>query len=496
MNEKIMKPLSSNDALCKPNQKTAYIRSHTVHWQNPAPGYYYLEYSYNRRDWYQLNGGNAIALPAEGLLLIPELEQHEPDGADITIEQLQDLQRIYGAPEPVYLSEIEDISQTIKQNNGVRPSHIEVQYTNGAKEIRPLIWNGTAAAISAPSYPSPLIRHRADPYICRHTDGTYYFMGSYTDAGHNLDGRYQYLYLIIRSAATIAGLADQSGEYKEQIIWHREAINNGSGSPHLWAPELHFIHGKWYVYYTTTISEESSWRMRPHCLECQGDDPMTGRWIERGPVTTTVAGDIAFTDFSLDHTYFNHHGRDYLVWAQKTNNISDIFIAELANPWTICTPAVLLTHPEYNWEQHGFAVNEGASVIKHGGKIFMTFSASGTDATYCMGLLTADEDDDLLNPAAWVKCPHPVFQSSRQTSCYGPGHNSFVRSEDDVDDLIVYHARSDARYLGEEDYQPLYDAGRNAYIGKVFWNPDGTPSFSIPGAAITDNPENLLIQPE
>lgn len=490
MYEKTMRVLPISDALCNPHQATAYIRSYTTHWMVPDTNCYFLEYSYNRRDWYALNGGNPISLPTEGLSLSPNITEHNPEGEEIPLDNLKRLNKQYGAPEPVYLHKIENIHQYAD----APPNTLRVTYTNGMEEERPLDWDGKTAKIRIPSYPSPLIMHRADPYVYKHTDGFYYFMGSYTDPTHNLDGKYQYLYLILRRSKTIRGLSDNSNEYTERIIWERNAINNGTMSSHLWAPEIHFIQGKWYVYYTTTISEESPWKIRPHCLECQGNDPMTDTWINKGPVITTVKDDIAFTDFSLDHTYFNHKGIDYFVWAQKTNNISDIFIARLENPWTICTPSVLLTHPEYNWECHGFAVNEGPSVLKHGDKIFILFSASGTDATYCMGLLSADTDSNLLEASSWSKLPHPVFQSSSATNCYGPGHNSFTRSEDDTEDLFIYHGRSDARYLGEEDYQPLYDAGRNAYVGKVFWNPDGTPNFSVPGAPAATTPENLIIE--
>lgn len=49
------------------------------------------------------------------------------------------------------------------------------------------------------------------------------------------------------------------------------------------------------------------------------------------------------------------------------------------------------------------------------------------------------------------------------------------------------------RYLGEGDYQPLYDAGRNAYIGKVFWDEDGMPNFSVPGASLAMRKEDLTL---
>lgn len=483
--------LPAADFLCQKNQSAAYIRSYQVCWESPKENYYYLEYSYNRKDWYRLNGGNSILLPDGRLPVSPEISSYAPEGTEIPVSNLKRLQEKYGAPEPVCLTAVEDVRKN--DDASPLPDKVTVSYSNGMTEERPVVWNGLTGHIKPPFSAVPFISHRADPYIYRHSDGKYYFIASHTDAGHNLDGKYQYLYLILRCADTLEDLTDNSGRYKEKIIYEKAPLDGGLKSPHLWAPEIHVINGRWYVYYTASISDTSSWRIRPHCLECEGADPMENAWIPKGPVKTTVDGDIAFTDFSLDHTYLHHNNEDYFLWAQKTDNISDIFIAKLENPWTVCTPAVRLTHPEYNWELHGFPVNEGPAVIKHGGRIFLTFSASGTDAMYCMGLLYADEDADLLDVSSWTKCPYPVFQSSPANGCFGPGHNSFTRSTDNTEDLIIYHGRQEERYLGEDDYQPLYDAGRNAYVGKVFWDENGMPSFSVPGASIAARDEDLII---
>ncbi len=484
MNQSITLPMA--DKFYHDQQDTAFIRSVNVSWETPEENHYYLEYSYNRKDWYSLNGGFPIVLPCEELAVSDALKVQDSEGEPVSYTGLCSLQNKYGKPEAVCIQSVEK-----SENN---PETVQVTYTNGMQETRNIIRSedGTAR-IQDNDYATPIISHRADPYIYKHTDGKYYFLGSHTDAGHNLNGTYQYRYIILRCADTLEDLTDNSGRYTERVIYEREPIGPDRVSPHLWAPEIHYIQGGWYVYYTTTVSDHSSWRIRPHCLACTGQDPMTDPWINKGAIQTTVENDIAFTDFSLDHTFFHHNGVDYFVWAQKTNNISDIFIAKLSNPWTICTPSVLLTHPEYNWELHGFAVNEGPAVIKHDGRIFLTFSASGTDALYNMGLLYADEDSDLLDSSSWTKLPYPVFQSSRATGFFGPGHNSFTRSTDDTEDLMVYHARQEERYLGEGDYQPLYDAGRNAYIGKVFWDEDGMPNFSVPGASLAMRKEDLTL---
>ncbi len=93
-----------------------------------------------------------------------------------------------------------------------------------------------------------------------------------------------------------------------------------------------------------------------------------------------------------------------------------------------------------------------------------------------MGLLTADENSDLLDPKSWVKTPVPVFQTCEENGQYGPGHNSFTVSEDGTQDLIVFHARSYKEIVGD----PLYDPNRHARVQAISWRADGTPDFGVP----------------
>ena len=106
----------------------------------------------------------------------------------------------------------------------------------------------------------------------------------------------------------------------------------------------------------------------------------------------------------------------------------------------------------------------------------MTYSASGTDANYCMGLLTADEDSDLLDPASWTKSKTPVFKTSKENGQYGPGHNSFTVSADSTEDILVYHARNYKKIVGD----PLHDTNRHTRVQRLHWNDDGTPNFCEP----------------
>ena len=60
-------------------------------------------------------------------------------------------------------------------------------------------------------------------------------------------------------------------------------------------------------------------------------------------------------------------------------------------------------------------------------RVFLTYSASATDAIYCLGMLVASDTSDLHDPRSWTKSAQPVFRSSAATGQWGPGHNSLVR---------------------------------------------------------------------
>ncbi|RCW58744.1 family 43 glycosylhydrolase [Halanaerobium sp. ST460_2HS_T2] len=317
--------------------------------------------------------------------------------------------------------------------------------------------------LSEINYPEPLVEKRADPYIYKHSDGYYYFTGSYPD----------YDRIVLRRAKNISDLKNA----EEYVLW--EKYDQGEMSKHIWAPEIHYINGKWYIYFAAG-KKDDVWAIRPYVLECQDENPLTGEWIEKGEIN------IEFESFSLDATTFKHQGKRYLIWAQKVadNTISNLYIAEMENPWTIKSQH-LLSEPEYDWEVIGFDVNEGPAVIKRNGEIFVTFSASETGAPYCMGLLSADQNSNLLDRSSWTKSKKPVLKTSEVTSLYGPGHNSFTKSEDGVTDLLVYHARPYKEIKGN----PLYDPNRHGRIQEIFWQENGKPYFAYPGLKINDRIE-------
>jgi GH43 family beta-xylosidase/lysophospholipase L1-like esterase len=310
---------------------------------------------------------------------------------------------------------------------------------------------------------NPLVRQRADPHITYHRDGWYYFTATVPE----------YDRLELRRARTLEALATA----EPKTIWRRHAT--GPMGSHIWAPELHFISGKWYLYFAAGGAEKDQvWNIRIYVLENAAANPLAGEWTERGQLKTN------WESFALDATTFVHGGKRYLAWAQKDPKIkgnTNLYLAQMDSPTSITGAQVMISCPEFPWEQIRYWVNEGPAVLIRNGRVFMTYSAAGTGAEYCLGLLTADANADLLDPKSWSKSPTPVFTTHDTHGIFGPGHNSFTVTPDGKTDLNVYHARSYRDIPGD----PLHDPNRHTRVQPVIWRADGTPDFGVPAPETT-----------
>jgi GH43 family beta-xylosidase len=307
---------------------------------------------------------------------------------------------------------------------------------------------------------NPLITQRADPFIVRHSDGYYYFTASVPE----------YDRLELRRARTLAGLA----EAMPVDIWRKPT--SGPLSELIWAPEIHYIAGAWYIYFAAAPSREIKDALFQHRIfvaTTSAANPLEGPWEIQGRV------DTGWDSFSLDATSFQFRATQYLVWAQKHPSIvgnSNLYIAAMLNPWQLATPAVMLSRPEFAWESRGFAVNEGPAVLVRGERVFLSYSASATDDRYCMGLLHAATSSDLLVPGSWSKSQRPTFATYEQHDVYGPGHNSFTVSESGDQDILVYHARNYREIAGD----PLWNPDRHTCVQTIEWDEQGMPVFGLP----------------
>jgi len=250
--------------------------------------------------------------------------------------------------------------------------------------------------------------------------------------------------------------------------------NGAANSRNVWAPEIFFFDGKWYIYYTAGNGSDIS--QRTWVLENSSADPTTGTWIDKGRLFATNA------DFwAIDGSVLELNGNRYFMWCGRSdvtnvNLTQSIYIAKMTNPYTLEGPATKLTEPEFNWEKNGFGVNEGPeALVSPDNKIFLIYSASycGTD-DYALGMLSLKAGGNPLAKTDWTKSDQPIFIKQPQNSAFGPGHNSFFKSPDGKENWIIYHANS-ATNQGCADK-------RNVRMQKFTFKADGSPDFGIPVA--------------
>ncbi|MDO7873303.1 glycoside hydrolase family 43 protein [Hymenobacter sp. ASUV-10] len=311
---------------------------------------------------------------------------------------------------------------------------------------------------STTTFQNPLQASGADPFVAQ-KDGYYYYLHTtYND-------------LRIWKTAKMSRLRATAGK----VVWTPPA--QGAASGNLWAPELFFLDGKWYLYYSAGPAGTDLGRQRTWVLENASADPTQGTWIDRGRIFSPVAD-----YWAIDGTVLEQNGNRYFIWSGHNgiDAIQRLYISRMSNPWTLTGPRVELSHPEHAWENVGPPyVNEGPEILQRNGKTFLVYSASycGTDQ-YVLGMLTASDTADPLNPASWTKSPQPVFGQSPANRAYATGHNSFFKSVDGQEDWLIYHANSNAN-------EGCFDK-RNTRMQKFGWNPDGTPNFGVPVAINTN----------
>jgi len=308
---------------------------------------------------------------------------------------------------------------------------------------------GLAFAASTHAMPAkpqgPLLPSGPDPWVAQR-DGVYYYTNTQGDR------------ISLWKTADLAHL----GEAKPVVVWRPPA--QGPNSASVWAPELHFLDGKWYLYYTAVDKTHNDDAHRHvFVLENASADPTQGEWIDKGMLKTHLSG--------IDGTVFDHGGKRYFVYSAYVDDHSDLIIAPMTNAWTLGEPQVDIAHPTYAWEmQGGRKILEGPEFLKGpGGKVFLTYSASACwSDDYALGLLEADANANLLAPSSWRKSSAPVLHGSAERGVYATGHNGFFKSPDGQD-WIIYHAN------GGPDWKCT--ARRAPYIEPFHWSTQGTPIF-------------------
>ncbi len=233
----------------------------------------------------------------------------------------------------------------------------------------------TDITISSSTYCNP-IGPGADPWVVQH-EGRYYSCEPVADCAIGL--------------WTSDRLTDRG---TRRIIWRtpRREWN----SHQIWAPELHRLNGRWYIYYTASSAPRYNAGHRAGVLESSADDPC-GPYIDRGMLYT---GDDPAgrgpNRWAIDATVLTLGGRNYLLWSgwPREEDMQYLYLAALENPWTTRGPRVrLCDNATYVWERvndmpGGRGLHEAPQVLQRNGRVFVVYSCSSSwDATYKLGLL-------------------------------------------------------------------------------------------------------------
>ena len=293
-------------------------------------------------------------------------------------------------------------------------------------------------------FTNPVVRQGADPWVIR-WQTNYYFCQSHADG------------VWVNRAARLEDI----GVDHWRCVWRPSA---GTGRlKQVWAPELHFLQGRWFIYVAADDGDNANHRM--YVLEGTTGDP-------QGPFKLKGKIAAAADRWAIDGTVLEMPGgKLYFIWAGwpgSNDGVQNLYLAPMSNPWTISGDAVCISQPVQKWEQRDYPhINEGPETLWHNGKLFIIYSASAFwDDHYCLGQLTWT-GGEVLDPQSWVKQPAPVFARSAEVS--GPGHCSFVQSPDGRQDWLIYHAHI---VPGKPE--------RDVRIQRFTWNPDGSPHFGNP----------------
>ncbi|MES2734301.1 MAG: family 43 glycosylhydrolase [Bacteroidota bacterium] len=282
----------------------------------------------------------------------------------------------------------------------------------------------------------------ADPYVI-FNNGFYYYMVTTGDG------------VWIHKAANLQDV----GNAPRTKVWGV----GGEIKAHVWAPELHYLNGKWYIYTCGSIS--NGFDLRMFVLEGNSQDPL-GSYTYRGIL------DLGPNQGGIDESVWQDpsNGKIYMAWSQFETQGQTIWIAPMDNPTTLGHPRIRISEPTNNWERVRGNVNEGPIFLKKNNKLHIVYSASQcASEAYSLGRLTC-EDGNYLNKDSWDKVG-PIFKRNDANGVYGPGHNGFTKSPNGQEDWIIYHAKSGTEFTNSD---------RSTRLQKFTWNSDDTPNLGVP----------------
>lgn len=315
-----------------------------------------------------------------------------------------------------------------------------------------LISIACAASPNPETFANPEFRGQ-DPWITR-WESNYYYSESNLDA------------ITIRKSATLTGVAHAI----PQEVWRATGFGSNRLT-NIWAPEVHVIDGRWYIYFSADHGGDK--RRRMYVLQ-GGFDPLDAY----SPGNTGLPGGIIAESTGLwaidPDVFYGADGKLYVTWSCAEDETGgppqSLCLARMADPLHIATATAKISSPETTWERRTAAIQEGPVGFARNTTTYLTYSAgaSWTTNDYSVGLLT-HTSGDLLNPGTWVKSGQ-IFDHHAGT--YGPGSVVFVSSPDGTETWNVYHAYDQLNC-------PAWGC-RSIRMQKVSWSVAGMPLLGYP----------------
>ena len=305
-------------------------------------------------------------------------------------------------------------------------------------------------------YTNPILSSGADPWMVKHEGWYYYCCGVPGGIG-------------ISRSRDLHKINPPVRVWKapEKGLWNSTCV---------WAPELHFWRGKWYIFYAAGYSGPPFIHQKAGVLESVTSNPL-GEYVDKGMLFTgDVLNDWKNNRWAIDMTLLEHKGQLYAIWSGwEDNNPTDktsqhLYIAKMDNPWTMASGRVKISSPDRYYEQGELPLNEGPQILKHGKDVFIVYSCgqSWLDTYKLSYLRLKDSDVDLLDPKSWIKSEKPVFEGRDQI--FGVGHASFTTSPDDREYYICYHTKR----------EKVPGWKRDIRLQKFTFDASGAPCFGKP----------------
>ena len=206
-------------------------------------------------------------------------------------------------------------------------------------------------------------------------------------------------------------------------------------SKELWAPELHIINDKCYIYIAMDNGENKNHRM--YVLENNSNNPLD-IYKMHGKIFDET------NKWAIDGTIVQYHKKLYMVWSGWEGDVNvaqNLYIAEMSDPFTISSKRRLISRPDQSFEQgacdgvNAPFINEGPFPFYDNDDLYILYSGSGSwDVYYCIIALKLNGKDPMKDE--WVKADKPFLQTNELFK--GPGHCSIIQGKDE--NLIFFHA--------------------------------------------------------